>query len=193
MPGGPLQCERNRHMSDETGQSIWDFLEDDALRIPGVKSTAHPEGRDYIVPSPDAETGLFLQQLTTYMAKRARAERDNPDAEPTEADKRTEASIEAFLVKRTAEVDGDDQAMQLEAAGRLVLGTAVTEMLADGVSFERIRRVSRYAMLHFTQGPEAAKAAALSGAISGGALAPANRAARRAKVKPKGKGKAARR
>lgn len=174
-------------MATETEQGgVWDFLEDDALTLPPVKSKAHPEGKVYSIPSPDAETGLFLQQLTGYLARRAKALRDDPDAEPGEADKRAEASIERFLARRTAEVDDDDQAMQLEAAGRLVLGETVGELIADGVSWVVIQRLSRYALLHFTQGPEAAKEAALSGALVGGALAPANRAARRAKTsKPK--------
>lgn len=174
-------------MADENAQGVWDFLEDDALTLPPIKSRAHPEGKAYTIPSPDAETGLFLQQLTGYLARRAKALRDDPEAEPTEADKHTEARIERFLEARTAEVDGNDEAMQLEAAGRLVLGSAVGELIADGVSWVVIQRLSRYALLHFTQGPEAAKDAALSGTISGGAMAPANRAARRAKGKPKSK------
>ena len=165
-------------MSNDTEQGVWDFLEDGSLALPPVKSKAHPEGKAYTIASPDAETGIFLVSLTNYLAQQAR----HPEAEPDET---TERRIQSFLDKRTAEVGEDDDSAKLEASGRLVLGDTAAEMVADGVPWVIIQRLTKYAMLHFTQGPEAAKAAALSGALVGGAAAPANRAARRAKAKPK--------
>jgi len=165
-------------MSNDTEQGVWDFLEDGGLLLPPVKSKAHPEGKAYRIPSPDAETGIFLVSLTNYMAQQAR----DPDTKP---DERVERRIQAFLDARTAEVGDDDDAAKLEASGRLVLGETAGELVADGVEWVIIQRLTKYAMLHFTQGPEAAKTAALSGALVGGAMAPANRAARRAKGKPK--------
>lgn len=162
-----------------TKDPTFDFLEDDSLRIPGVKSTAHPEGRDYIVPSPDMDTGIFLRRLNSYMSMVQKGQTP-PAAE--------EQRLKDWLDRRTQgmEVDGED--MQA-AAGRLILGGVWDELVADGVSWERAQRMSKFAYVAFAVSRDIALEAALSGALVGGGQgAMANRAERRAQKK-KAKGK----
>ena len=48
------------------------FFDDDSLTLPPIKSKKHPEGKVYVVPSPDFETGALLQKLAN-IAQRIQA------------------------------------------------------------------------------------------------------------------------
>lgn len=148
-------------MADEPTDldNLFDFLDDDALRVP-VKSTSYPEGKVYVIPSPDAETGLRLSALSDLMVKAENG------GQLTERDK-----------ARLSMSDDDEREFQQQ-----VLGPVFAEMVADGVSHVRIQRVTQYGFLYFAFSPEAAETAARNGILSGKGVpaAQGNRATRRA-------------
>lgn len=138
---------------------LFSFLEDDGLTIPGVISREHPEGRDYVIPSPDGETGARLTALGELGIK------VNKGVEVKERD-----------VRRLQMDDAEEREFMEQ-----VLGSAFKEMMDDGVSWVRMQRINQYAFTHFAISDEAARAAALKGAFSGTGKAPAlNRQERRA-------------
>lgn len=141
------------------------WLDDDGLDIP-VPSTKYPDGHTYRVPSPDAATGLRLTALVNLGVALAAGQEVDPE--------------EAAKLRLD---DGQEREFL-----PTVLGAAYQQMLDDGVSWVRIQRVGRYALLHFTLGPEAATEAASKGGQSGEAPAP-NRETRR--VKPSRAGSSA--
>lgn len=143
---------------------VFDFLDDDTLRVP-LKSTKHPQGKEYAIPSPDAATGLWLQGLADISVKRHKG------LTLTEKD-----------AARLIIADGDER----EFFER-VLGTAYQEMLDDGVAYVRLQKVTQYAFVAFTAGKQAADEAAQKGAFAGGKVR-ANRAERRQKPKKGKKG-----
>ncbi|WP_103342603.1 DUF7426 family protein [Amycolatopsis sp. CA-126428] len=101
------------------------------------------DGTTYRIPSPDALTGLKL--MSVYLI--------SEDVEITE---------------EAAQALADDKRDYVS----LVLGTALDEMVAGGVSWIKIQRIARYALLFFTLGEEVADHAMTSGALSGEAPAP---------------------
>lgn len=125
------------------------FLDDDALDIP-------VDGVTYHIPSPDAETGLWLQGLV------------NAGVSVANGVKLTDAAAARLHFDDAEERDLVD----------ILLGPALEEMRAHGVSWVKIQRISQYALLYFTLGPDAADQAAQNGLLTGEAPAP-NRAARR--------------
>lgn len=148
---------------------VLSFLDDDGLEIPGVKSTKYPDGKTYMIPSPDGETGIRLSALADIAVKvNSGREVDARDARRLRMD----------------DTEERDFAQQ-------VLGSVLPELLADGVSWVRIQRITQYAYVHFAFSPEAARDAAERGVFAGKAPA-RNRAERRAKGKGKtGAGKSA--
>lgn len=134
------------------------FFDDDSLTLPPIKSKAHPEGKVYVVPSPDFETGALLQKLAN-IAQRIQA------GVPVPAE-------EAKKIKFD-----DDQEVDL---AKMLLGPTLEEMKADGVGWGPIRKVTQYAFTHYAISPEAAERLAAPKA-----QAPANRSERRAKPKKK--------
>lgn len=137
---------------------LYNFLDDDTLEIPGVKSRAHPEGKTYRIPSPDAETGMRLSAL---------------------------AEIAVKVNKSVAVNDRDVKRLQLDDTeerefAQQVLGATYEELIADGVSWVRLQRITQFAYVHFAFSPEAAREAAERGVFAGKAPA-RNRAQRRAK------------
>lgn len=146
-------------MAPSSNEDFFDFLEDDALTIPGVRSTAHPEGKTYKIPSPDAETGMRLSALAEIAVKVNK----NLDV-----DKRDVTRLHL----------NDDEEREFS---QQVLGVAYEELLADGVSWVRMQRITQYAYVHFAFSPEAAREAAERGVFAGKAQA-RNRAARRNKT-----------
>lgn len=125
------------------------FLDDDALDIP-------VDGTTYRIPSPDAETGLWLSSVVNLgVTASAGVEITDADAARLQFDDAEERDLVA-----------------------IVLGPALDEMKTDGVSWVKIQRISQYALFYFTLGPEAADQAAANGLLTGEAPAP-NRAARR--------------
>lgn len=125
-----------------------DELFDDALELP-IK------GKTYKIPSPSAEDGLKVQQITTLAARMLSG---------GEAD--------------DAEVLDDDEELDLL---KLCLGPVYDELKADGVSWAWIKHVGLTAMFWITSDLETAEAY-WNAAGNPEALAP-NREARRAAKK----------
>ncbi len=129
------------------------YLDDDGLDVP-------VGDRVFRIPSPDHATGLRLTAMVNLgVSFAAGAELSKKDAANLNLDDEQERD---FL--------------------ELVLGPAYPEMVGAGVSWVRIQRVGRYALLYFTLGPEAAAESVqrtAEASPSGEAPAP-NRAARRA-------------
>jgi hypothetical protein len=134
---------------------IWDFLQDDALTVP----VPLPDGsrKDYRIPSPDHHDGLWMATLANLGIKA------HNDAEITERD--------------VSNLELDDDAER--DLYRIALGTAYSELIADHVSWERIRRVGKYAFMVWAFSKEQADEAVRKGALSGEAPRP-NRAQKRA-------------
>ena len=137
-----------------------DFLDDDGFTTPPIPSREHPEGKAYKVPSPDGVTGARMVALAGIAAKK------NADIEVTAAD------LDKLNLNDQQETEFMEQ----------VLGTAYAEMIADGVSWQRISRLGQYAFVFITQGEQAATDAAKAGIFSGKAPA-RNRAQTRAATK----------
>jgi hypothetical protein len=136
------------------------YLDDDAIDTPPIPSRAHPEGKPYRIESPDAATGIRLTALVSLGVDLAvGAQLSQKDAERLRMD--------------------DDQERDFL---RDVLGATYDQMLEDGVSWVRIQRLGRYALLYFTLGPEAAAEETRRATSAGEAQAP-NRQARRAAAK----------
>lgn len=130
------------------------FFEDGALTYPGVPSTAHPAGKTYTVPSPDAKTGAWLSAI---------------------ADLGVMAANGAKLSEQDAsqlKLDDDKQRTFYQR----VLGSAYDEMLADGVSWAMLQLVGDDAYLCFGMDEDVAD---LVLASLGKAQARENRATRR--------------
>lgn len=126
------------------------FLDDDAIDVP-------IDGKTYRIESPDAKTGLFLSAMANLGVKAtAGGEIDEDDLASLDLD--------------------DDKERDFM---RTVLGDTLDELVADGVKWVKIQRVSRYAFLYFAIGEEAADEALANGTLTGEAKAP-NRAQRRA-------------
>lgn len=130
-------------------KDLSEFLADDGLEVP-------VDGKVYRIPSPDAETGLFLTGLANLGEKVA-----------------TGGEVGAVDFARL-QLDDEEESTFI----RLVLGAALDELVADNVAWVKIQRLSRYAFFHFAIGPEAAERMLESGMLAGEAPAP-NRKARR--------------
>jgi hypothetical protein len=145
-----------------------DFLDDDGFDtppVPGLKTevidgktvrTPTPP-KVYHVPSPDGIDGAKMAALSTLAVKA------NAKVEVTERD-----------LARLKMDDGEEREMM-----EMALGYAYGQMMADGVSWERIYRLGQYAFIYFTQGPKMAEDAARAGVFLGKAR-PTNREERRA-------------
>lgn len=140
------------------------FLSDDALRLPPIKSRKHPNGKSYTVPSPDAETGLWLNSVAN-LGILAAADEGGQVLSPQQ--------------KASLELDDNDE----RNFHQRVLGTAYDEMLADGVSWVVLTRLSSYVFTYYGISPEVANDAMKAGAF-GGPKAPA-RPADRQPAKPR--------
>lgn len=139
------------------------FLTDDALKLPPIKSRKHPNGKSYSVPSPDAETGLWLSSVANIGMLAASGQTDALSEQQ----------------KQSIELDDDDE----RNFHQRVLGTAYDEMLADGVPWVVLQRLSSYVFTYYGVSPEVANDAMKAGAF-GGPKAP-NRPADRQPATPK--------
>lgn len=148
-------------------QALLEYLDDDGLLIPGVKSTAHPAGKDYLIPSPDIETGTRLTAFAEFSGKIAaaqkRAEDSGEDVDP---------GVTSEDVQRL--MGADDTDFQT-----LVLGPVYDEMKADGVSWRVVQRITEVAFATFAFGEDQADKMVRDRVAAGKATAPTNRAARR--------------
>lgn len=134
------------------------WFDDDSLKLPPIKSKKHPNGKVYVVKSPDFETGLLLQKLAAI------AQRLHLGLEVSEE--------EAKQLKFN-----DDQENDLAA---MLLGETLDKMKDDGVGWGPIRRATQFAFTYYALSPEAAERLL---APKEAATPPANRAERRKKKK----------
>lgn len=148
-------------------QALTEFLEDDGLHIPGVKSTKYPNGQTYLIPSPNIEDGLRIQAFAEFSGKIAAAERRKAETGDDTSPGITSAEVERLAGAE----DGDFQT--------LVLGAAYAQMREDGVSWRTIQRLTQYAFAVFAFGEDQADKMVADQVAAGKAVAPTNRAARR--------------
>ncbi len=135
---------------------LTNYLDDDAVEVPGIPSTAFPEGRSYRFASPDAATGLRLAHL---------------------ADLAVQARLGVNIGAQAAALSFDDA--EERDLMRDVMGATLDELTADGVSWTRIQRLNRWLFIYFAMGEDVAAGLQLQG----GATAQPNRATRRAASK----------
>ena len=114
--------------------NIFAFLDDDAITIPGIKSKAHPEGKDYRFESPDAATGAWLTALSDITVRLHRGL------------KVTEAETARLKLDDDQEVD----------FMRRVMGDTYQALVDDGVSWVRMQRIVQYLHVATTMGIDAA-------------------------------------
>lgn len=149
--------------------ALTSFLEDDGgFTTPPMPSVAHPGGKTYHVPSPDATTGLRLSALQDLALKQANGQ-----------------DVSAADVKRLRLSDEDERVF----VEQVLTPEVVAEMREDGCRWEHLKRLAIYGYILFTAGDKAAQHALDEGVLEGKApaAAPKNRAARRAKPKAKTK------
>lgn len=130
-----------------------EFLTENDLIIQGLGP------RNYSVPAPSGETGLKYTALVNVAKKAARGE----DVGDTD--------LQALKLDDAEEKEFTEQILGIEV---------LTQMVEDGLPWPAINRTAQYAFTHFAVSPEAAKKAFEMGAFSGKAVAPTNRAGRRA-------------
>lgn len=130
------------------------FFDDGALDYPAVPSTAHPGGRTYRVPAPDAKLGLWFAAIAETAVRKSNG---------------GEVSAESAAA---LELDDDQE----RSWHQKVLGTAYEEMVADGVSWPMLQHVSADAYLCFGLGEDVANVLL---AVQGKAAARLNRASRK--------------
>lgn len=135
---------------------LTDYLDDDAAHLSGIPSTAFPDGKTYTFASPDGAKGLRLAALYDLSVRAALG-----------------ADVSAQIAA-LGPISGDDVDLERE-----VMGDTLDELLADGVSWVRIRRLTVYLLRFFVSGPAAADELT---AQSGESSARANGATRRAKT-----------
>ena len=130
---------------------LGDYLADDQLVIP------LPGGALVHIPSPDAETGLWLQE---FLELGVRASSGDAISDEDRSRLQLDDAAEHDLMAR-------------------ILGTGLQEAKDAGASWVQLQRICRFALLWFGAGPEAAEAWMKDGANLGESAAP-NRAERRA-------------
>lgn len=143
-----------------------DFMEDEGgvggFDSPLMPSRSHPNGKSYHVPSPDAATGMWLSTLAELSMK------------AKQGGKLHEGDAERLKL---------DDEQEREFIPRVLSRPVFDEMVADGVRWEHMKRLSSFAFTYFAIGKDVATSAAEAGAFSGKVLAPANREQRRAATK----------
>ena len=136
----------------------------DTIRYPAVPSSKHPEGKDYLVPYPDAATGARWTAQADLGWRKAQGAELTPDED-------------ALLAL-------DDQEEQ--TLYQRVLGPVYDEMVADGVKWPHLVAIARDAYFVITDNTQLADSLL---AAQGEAGARANRATRRAAAKKPSAGK----
>jgi len=140
-----------------TYADLTDFLDDSGLHVT-------IRGKDYLIPSPDAETGLKLQALAQIGAKVQQGVQV-PEGE-----------------LKSIQLDDDDERKFTD----MVLGSSLEQFKADGLDWVQLSRLAQYAFTHFALSPETARKALEAGVYTGKGQAPAaaqNRETRRATPK----------
>lgn len=130
---------------------LMDFLEDDGFDTPKLPSRKFREGKSYHIPSPDAETGLFLSALIDLSFKQ-----------------QSGIPISEEDTKRLTISNRDER----DFSRRVLSDEVMDEMLADGVRWEHLKRITQYAFIYFAIGQEAADLAVQNGLFKGKVLTP---------------------
>lgn len=130
---------------------LTDFLEDDGFETPVLPSRNFREGKKYYIPSPDAETGLFLSALIDLSFKQQSGIAiSEEDAKKLNISNREERDF----------------------SRRVLSDEVVDEMLEDGVKWTHLQRITQYAFIYFAIGKEAADLAVENGLFKGKVLTP---------------------
>jgi hypothetical protein len=135
------------------------FLNEDAIR-PTIVSTKFPDGKVYVIPSPDATTGLSLTAMFN-LATKAQAGQLESEEQQSEA---------------LAELDLDDN--DERDLYERVLGPAFDQLKEDNVPWTSIQRLAQYCLVYYGMSAQAASRALETGALLGEAQGP-SRAERR--------------
>lgn len=126
-------------------RDLQSFLDDDGITTPPLKSKKHPEGKQYRIESPDAETGLRLAGLANVATRAASGAEVDPE------------ELRGLVM-------GDEEERSFM---KQVLGTAYDEMVEDGVSWVTMQRLNQYAFAYFAVSPAAADRGVETGAFAG--------------------------
>jgi hypothetical protein len=131
---------------------LTEFLEDDSIVLEGIRSEKFPDGKAYRFTSPDAKTGLWLKNLI-------------------ELGVRAGLGIKSEAGDLQKLVLDDDEERNLYAR---VMGATFDELVADKVSWSRVKKIFDLLLRHYGAGQD------IAGAVAGEAEARPNRATRRA-------------
>lgn len=155
-------------------RALPEFLDDGALKYPGIVSREHPDGKTYTVPPPDADTGLRWASLGDLVMFQ------NPTAEQLGRLK-LDDDEEMSLYEQIFGCTKDCRAPIDDAGARgPECGSTLDEMRADGVPWPRIRQIAQDAFMFWAVNEQFADAVL---AAPGEAEARGNRATRRAAKK----------
>ena len=130
-----------------------EFLTENDLTLQGLGP------RDYVVPAPDAETGLKYSALSNIAVRAQKGE------------KISEQDLAALAL---------DDAEEREFVTQMLGSEVVAQMRDDKLPWPALVRSAQYVFTHFAVSADAAAKAKIAGAFSGKATAPTNRAGRRA-------------
>lgn len=153
-----------------------EFFDEGALKYPGITSTAHPAGKTYRVPPPDADTGLRWASLgeAVLTGKLTDAERDRLRLDDNE---------ERSFFRQVFGCTPDCEKPQEDGTRGPVCGSVLDEMRADGVPYPRIKLIAADVFMYWSVNEQFADAVLTLESTRGEAAARANRATRRAAAK----------
>lgn len=132
---------------------LTDFLDDDGLHVT-------VRGKEYLIPSPDADTGMRLNAIATIGAA-VQSGKTVPESQ-----------------LKSLELNDDEERNFTEQ----VLGSALEELRADGFSWVQLSRMAQYAFTHFAISPETARKGLAAGVFDGG-KAPARTPGKKGKAR----------
>lgn len=115
------------------------YLEDDQLVLQGVCSTKHPKGKAYTIASPSARTVLQLKRLMQLWGD------ENEGREITKDD------IMALVALTT-----DEAGESVDIVER-ILGPAYQQMIDDGVSGDRMEKITSIVLTYYGRGSQLAR------------------------------------
>lgn len=140
---------------------VSDYFDDGAITLQGIRSSKHPDGKAYTFPSPSGKVGLRLVAILNVGGK-------------------ANAGLPLTDEDRAGLLMGDDEEHDLY---KQVMGSALQEMLDDGVTWENIQRTFKLLFAKHALGQDIGV-----GLVNlGKAQPPPNRAARRTAKKTAGR------
>jgi hypothetical protein len=144
-----------------------EYLSDDRLPLDNICTPKHENGKTYYVPSPSAKFALQLRRMMELWGGMDESEQRAPNDED---------------IKTLLEMSTNEAGEPVEFHRKL-LGPVYDELVADGLSAERLTRVSNVVMAYYAHGEQVARAL-LAG--PGKPSARPNRATRRTAKKTAG-------